>query len=122
MSYHPGQFYSDTEEEDDDDSSSDADKNGEDEKKENKMVINNIIDSIINNVNRAVLIETMVDKTDEAAGAEAFSFPFDNSTFQFPHTDYDEIVDTRRSSERKRGKAKISSISVKCTATGKEAS
>ena len=59
---------------------------------------------IIDNVDRAVVIETMVDTIDEAYGAETFSFPFSSSTFQFPHTDYDEIVDTRRSSGRKQRK------------------
>ena len=55
----------------------------------------------IDTVVKAVEIETVVDTVDKAVEGETFSFPFNNSTFQFPHTDYDEIVNTRRSLKRK---------------------
>ena len=54
-----------------------------------------INETTINTVDKAVEIETVVDTVDKAVEAETFSFPFSSCTFQFPHTDYDEIVNTQ---------------------------
>ena len=69
--YHPGHFYSDTEEEEEDD-----DENNDDLFKSEEVELPK--DEIIN----------IVD--------EIFEFPFHDSTFRFPHTDYDEVGETRR--------------------------
>ena len=39
--------------------------------------------------------------TVDVDGAEVFDFPFQDSTFQFPHTDYNEVIKPRRATTRR---------------------
>ena len=73
--YHPGQFISDTE---DGDNQNDDYMEKEEVRRSQTLVETDKI--TVKNVEKIVKIKT-------------FSFPFENSTFQFPHMDYDKNVE-----------------------------